>query len=119
MIGREPLERARVREIERIIELGVLQRVARIIHNTRSPLPGVTGVPAYAEQERARLPGVLAVVDARIGSQPFVAGDHPTIADCTLFAAMRFAAFGNVEIDPGCKNVHRWHEAFRERPSTR
>lgn len=115
MIGRDPYERARVREIERTIDIGVLMRVARIVHNSRSPLPGVTGIPGVAERERQHLPETLRIVDERIGSQPFVCGDHPTIADCTLFGALRFASFGGVEIDPACKNVHRWHEAFRQR----
>jgi glutathione S-transferase len=119
MIGREPLERARVRELERTIDIQVLQRVARIVHNTRSPLPGVTGIPQLAEKERARLPEVLAVVDARIGGRPFVAGERPSIADCTLFAALRFAGLGSVEIDPACRNLHRWYAGFRERPSAR
>jgi glutathione S-transferase len=119
MIGRAPLERARVREIERIIDLQILQRVSRIIHNTRSPLPGVTAIPEVAEKERARLPEVLAVLDARIGDRPFVTGERPSIADCTLFAALRFAGFGNVEIDAACENVHRWYASFSERPSAR
>ncbi len=119
MIGRDPLERARVREIERTIEFGVLARVARIIHNANSPLPGVKGIPEVAAMERARLPKLLGIVDARIGEHPFVAGAEPSIADCTLYAALRFAEFGKVEIDPGCRNLHRWLASFRERPSTK
>ena len=40
------------------------------------------------------------------------------LADCTLFAAFRFAGFGQVELDPSCENLHRWHADFRKRPST-
>lgn len=119
MIGRDPLERARVRELERTIEFGVLGRVGRIIHNSESPLPGVRGVPEVAEQARETLPGILHLVDERIGGNAFVAGAHPSIADCTLFAALRFAGFGGIEIDPTCRNLHRWYQAFQERPSTR
>lgn len=39
LIGSEPLERARTRELERIAEMGVLQPVARIVHATNSPRP--------------------------------------------------------------------------------
>jgi glutathione S-transferase len=118
MIGRSPLERARVRELERIAELDVLMRVARIVHATRSPL-GLPPNPALAEVERARLPQVLGVLEARIGDAPFVAGDRPTIADCSLFAAFRFANFGGVEIDPACARLHAWYARFSERPSAR
>jgi glutathione S-transferase len=116
MIGTDPLERARVRELERTIDLGVLGRVARIIHSTRSPL-GRPPNEAVAKEERERLPGILRYVDGRIGRHPFVMGDRPTIADCTLFAACRFAQFGEVELDPGCENVHRWYRDFQQRPS--
>ena len=54
MIGREPLERARVRELERIAELGVLQPVARIVHATNSPL-GLPPNPGVAEHFRGCL----------------------------------------------------------------
>lgn len=118
MIGREPLERAQVRETERIIELGVLGRMARIVHASRSPLPGVEPNPAVADAERARLPRVLGVVDARIGRRPFVCGERPTIADCTLFAGLRFGQFGGVEVPREFANVHRWYQAFSKRPST-
>ena len=116
MIGTDPLERARVRELERTIELGVMNRVARIVHNTRSPL-GLPPNEAAARDDRERLPGVLRYVDDRIGDHPFVAGERPTIADCTLFAACRFAGFFGVELDPACTRVHRWYRDFQARPS--
>ncbi|MDH3686714.1 MAG: glutathione S-transferase family protein [Myxococcales bacterium] len=117
MIGTDPVERARTRELERMIDLGVLARVARIVHNTRSPL-GRPPNEAAAEEDRERLHGALGHLDTRIGDKPFARGETPTIADCTLFAAFRFAEFGKVEIDPGCENLHRWHADFRQRSST-
>lgn len=118
MIGRTPLERARVRELDRVAELDVMMRVARIVHSTRSPI-GYPAQPALAETERARLPQVLRVLETRIGEAPFLAGASPTIADCTLFAAFRFADFGGVEIDPACTRLRDWYARFSLRPSAR
>jgi glutathione S-transferase len=115
MIGREPLERARVRELERIAD-GVLSSIGRIIHATNSPL-GLPPVPEIAEAARKQLPGPLTVLDTRMGDRPFVAGDRPTIADCTLYAAFFFAGFGGVEIDPGHAHLARWYDSFSKRPS--
>jgi glutathione S-transferase len=70
-----------------------------------------------AENARTRLAGNLKVLDKMIGNNPFVCGAKPTIADCTLLAAFEFAKFAGVEIDPECKNVHRWYESFKARPS--
>ena len=73
--------------------------------------------PDAAENARARLGNVLKIVDEKIGAKPFVAGDKPTIADCTLFAAIEFANFAGVPIEPSYKNIHRWYESFKQRPS--
>ena len=117
LIGRTPLERAKTRRIERICELGVMSCVARIVHNTKSPLPGAVGRPAIAEQARTELPRVLRIVSGELGGRPFLAGDQPTIADCTLFGAWEFGRIFGVEFDPELHNLHRWHEAFLQRPS--
>lgn len=119
MIGDTPLARARVREAERMIDIGVLMRVARIVHGRRSPLPGVAANPAVAEQEVARLPTLLAMVDQMIGERPFVMGERPTIADCTLFAGLAFGELFDLPVAPRFPNLHRWYVAFKERPSAR
>jgi glutathione S-transferase len=119
MIGRDPLERARVRELERIAELGVLFPAARIVHATNSPL-GLPPVPQMAEHFRNVLPDALGVLEQRLADgRPFVAGERPTIADCTLQAALQFARFGGVEIDPRFSNLARWDREYRERPAVR
>lgn len=118
MIGTTPIERARTRAIERIAELGVLTQVGTIFQNTHPFMVGrIKQSPDAAENARNRLAANLKVLDDLIGPHPFVAGSRPTIADCTLAAALDFAAFAGVAIDPACKNVARWHEAFKQRPS--
>ena len=44
---------------------------------------------------------------------------QPSIADCTLLAALEFAEFAQVAIDPAhtYSNVVRWYAAYRQRPS--
>lgn len=116
MIGTDPLARARVRSLERIIEVGVLFPVSRLVHATNSPL-GRPPNPALAEDARAALPIALGTLDERIADHPFVAGPAPTIADCTLFAALNFGRFFGVELDPTYTHIARWFEEFGQRPS--
>jgi len=116
MIGRDPLERARVRSLDRIADLGVLLRVGRIVHATCSPL-GWPPNPEVAKNEWRFLPKALEVLDQRIADRAFVAGDQASIVDCTLYAALAFARFGQVEIDPGYRNLLRWQHDFSKRPS--
>lgn len=118
MIGTTPLERARVRELERIAELGVLGNVATIFQNTHPFMAGrVKQSPEAAENARGRLANNLKVIDEKIGGRPFFAGERPTIADCTLFAAIGFGEFAGVDVDPSYGNVKRWYERFKQRPS--
>jgi glutathione S-transferase len=118
MVGTTPVERARVRSLERIAELGVPSAVGTIFQNTHPFMAGrLKQSPDAAENARSRLAGVLKVLDEQIGKKPFVAGDKPTIADCTLFAALSFGDFAGAPLDPAYTNVTRWYNAFKERPS--
>jgi glutathione S-transferase len=118
MIGTTPLERARVRRLERICELGVLSNVATIFQNT-SPFfaARLKQSPDAAEAAQTRLSGNLKVLNQEIGAKPFVAGERPTIADCTLLAALNFADFAGIPLNPEFANVTRWYDAFKQRPS--
>ena len=118
MIGTTPLERARVRETERICELGVLSSVATIFQNTSPFFAGRLKQSAdAADNAKNRLNAALKVLDARLATRKFVAGDSPTIGDCTLLAALDFASFAGIELDPALSHVHRWYADFKQRPS--
>ena len=118
MIGTNPLQRARVRALERIAELNILNRVATVFQNTHPFMAARIKQSAdAADTARTQLAAGLRAINDHIGSQPFVAGDRPTIADCTLHAALEFAEFAQVPIDPVYANVTRWHAAFKDRPS--
>lgn len=117
MIGAGPLERHHTREMERLCEMSVLMRVGRVFRNTHPMFAGPGQIPQLADNAKAELPGVLAIVDAMVGDHEFVAGPRPTTADCTLFAAFKLAEVGGVEIDAGAKNLARWWANFQTRPS--
>ncbi|MBI3767728.1 MAG: glutathione S-transferase family protein [Deltaproteobacteria bacterium] len=118
MLGTTPLERARVRELERIVELGVFNRIAVIFQNTHPFMAGrLKQSPDAAENARNVLANSVAVLDTMIGARPFVAGERPTVADCTLFAALEFGEFAQVPLDPARKNLTRWYTEFKKRPS--
>jgi len=118
LIGTNPRERARIRELERIIELGVLSAIATYFQNSHPFMAGrLKQSSDAAENAKVRLANTLKVVDAKIGNNKFVAGERPSIADCTLLAALEFAEFAQAPVDGSCKNVHRWYEEFKKRPS--
>ncbi|HZR81063.1 MAG TPA: glutathione S-transferase family protein [Candidatus Binatia bacterium] len=119
MVGTTPLERARVRELERLAEIGVMSAVGAVFQNTSPFFAGrVKQSPEAAETGRMRFATNLTVLNDRIGNRPFVAGERPSIADCTLFAALQFGEFAGVPLDAQKHpNVARWYESFKKRPS--
>lgn len=117
LIGSTPEERARVRNIERLIDTGVLMPGARAVHATNSPL-GLPANPAVAKPALEAVESVLAQVDGMLADAPFAAGHHVSIADCTLWAALQFMGFFGIDADAGHPNVLRWKRQFAERPST-
>jgi glutathione S-transferase len=119
LLGSDPLERAHVRELERVAELGVLLPVALVVHATRSPL-GLPPQPELAARFRSALPEGLRLLEARLADgRPFLAGARPSIADCTLQAAFQFARFGGVVIDPVYQELARWDASYRARPAVK
>jgi glutathione S-transferase len=117
LIGREPRERARVRELERICDIGVLMAIGRLVHATNSPL-GLQPVPAVADQARAALDRTLPLLESILADgRPFVAGPEPTVADCTLAAGLQFGRFREISPDASFSNLHAWDRRFRERAS--
>ena len=118
MWGSDPFERAKNRDLERIADTRVLSPVGRYIHATKSPLglpPNVNIADAAAEQ----IPQGLSFFDDLLSDgRAFLAGDTPTVADCTLAAALQFARFGAYEVDSGLSALLRWDQKFRARRSS-
>jgi glutathione S-transferase len=116
LIGATPAERAHVFEMERIAELGVLYPIARIVHATSSPF-GLAPNPAVADFYKPRLANTLEVLeDWMSDGRPFLAGERPTIADCTMQAGLQFGRFGGAPLDPSFERLNAWDRSFRERP---
>lgn len=118
MLGRSPLERARIREIDRLAELGLMVELAHYAHNIspffadkgpQSPDAAKMAVNCYRKN--------LGIMDREIGGKPFVAGDTPSVADCTLYATIGFGDYVGLKDADDFPNIVRWRTAFSQRPS--
>lgn len=118
MYGATPLERARIQEMDRLAELGLMMEAANYVHNI-SPFFSDLGPQSSEAAQMAtnNFLKKLAIMDAEIGDSTFVAGDAPSIADCTLYATLNFAAKVGMAIPEDCANVARWYAGFGARPS--
>jgi glutathione S-transferase len=115
MIGVNPVERAQVRALERIADQGLLFPIGIIVHTTNSPV-GYPASPEVADRFQKMLAQPLRYIDSQLADgRSFVAGDSPTIADCTLAAALQFARFGKIEAGEEYEHITRWDRDYRER----
>ncbi|WP_431274680.1 glutathione S-transferase family protein [Variovorax ureilyticus] len=119
MLGRTPVERARVRELDRVAELRVLLPLGRLVHYSNSPMARQPQ-PALADHYRSMLPVGLGFIEGRLrDGRPFIAGDRPTVVDCTLAAALDFGRRRGVPLDDEYGEVAAWFERYRARAAVR
>lgn len=119
LIGRDPLQRARTREADRIADLGLMAGASLVWVNS-SPffakrLEQKADVAAYG---RDRVHDYFARIDGMLAERPWLAGDQFTVADITALCAIDFAHASKVDVDPErYPNIARWLEVIRQRPS--
>jgi len=118
MLGSNPLERARIQELDRLAELGIMLEAANFVHHT---VPFFADLGPQSEQGGQMASNIfqkkLKIMDGEIGENEFVAGGRTSVADCTLYSALDFAAKFGLKVPEELKNLRRWQSAFAERPS--
>ena len=119
MWGITPRAQARAREVERIVEMRLLNPLATYIHATNSPL-GLPPNEHIAQWAAPRWSMALNYLNALLADgREFLCGDSPTVGDCTLAATLQFARFGKVSVLNGMDAIAGWDARYRERPVAR
>ena len=119
LYGRDLRARAFARQLERITDLGVLIPIGGVVHATNSPL-GRPPIPEVAQYFREKLMPRLDYLEGLLeDGRSFLAGADPTVADCTLAAALQFGRFRELTFIDDHPGLTRWDERYRERePAT-
>jgi glutathione S-transferase len=119
MLGTSPIERARIQQLDRLAELGILMECANYLHHT-SPFFARLGPQSEAGGQMALniMNAKLAVMDREVGNR-FVVGDRPTVADCTLYSALDFIDKYGPGVPAELANLARWRHGFGSRPSAK
>ncbi|MCR9094151.1 MAG: glutathione S-transferase family protein [bacterium] len=119
MWGDDPVRAAYARQIERIADIGVLINTAREIHASNSPL-GLPANPPVAEYFAGNRAKAVAHLESEMADgRPFLAGDRPTVGDCTLQAILQFARFREVDVLEDAPRLREWCDRYRERPAAK
>jgi len=117
LLGDDPLERARARDLERVIDLRIAGPMNRYVHATNSPL-GHPADPELAQQIEAELATPLDYLETTLADgRPLLTGDSVSIADCTLQASCQFVRWAKADLFGSYPLLQAWDERYRARPA--
>lgn len=119
LMGSDPLQRARARDLERVVELRIAIPMGGYVHATKSPL-GLPPDPVLAQSITDKLQGPLDHLESLLGDgRALLGGERPSIADCTLQAALQFLRFIQADLIGDRPRLRAWDTRYRERPAAR
>lgn len=119
LFGGTPLEKAQIEMWQRRMELGLLFRVAQTLRHTNPKMAHLESpqFPDWGEANRGRVAEVLAIIDAQLASNPYIAGSSFSVADITALVALNFMKPARVERPEGLAHLDRWYSEVSTRPS--
>jgi glutathione S-transferase len=120
MLGETPLEKAKIQEVDRLAELGLMIELGHHVHNI-SPFFADKGPQSNEASEMALncYTKNLDIFEKIISGEQFIIFDRPTVADCTLFSTFTFAESIGVKIQEGYTKLMSWYKKFGERESSK
>jgi glutathione S-transferase len=118
MIGTDPIRRAKVRSLERISADLIARSQIWLMHFCNFFAERVDQKPEVAAAMKPLVDELLNELEAHIGDAPFLAGEHVTIADCTLFALFQACRVKlGIPIGADQPRLEAWYTRFAGRPS--
>ena len=120
LFGSDARDKAFVEMWQRRMELNVLMNTAGAFRNTHAFFKGrIPQVPEYGAVCKEAAAKQLEWLDGELAGRRFIAGDRFTIADITALIGIDFGRVSDIRIQPGQKNLTRWHEEVSARPSAK
>jgi glutathione S-transferase len=118
LTGKSPTERAVIHMMQRRVEANLMDAIANYFHHAT---PGL-GFEAYqiqewGEKQKEQAITTLNGLDKLLATQPYIAGDHFTVADITALAGVAFSGFCQITIPETATHLKAWHDRMQQRPS--
>lgn len=120
LMGVDARDRAVVEMWQRRMELEMFIPIAQVFRNSHPFFKGrIAQVPEYGEACRKIAEQRLGWLDGVLADRPFIAGERYTIADVTALCGIDFGKVSDIRIQPEQKNLARWYESVKSRPSAK
>jgi glutathione S-transferase len=112
-----PEQRAKARDLERIIDLRIGGPMGAYGHATKSPL-GRPPEPEKAAQYLQAMQTPMDYLEQLLSDgRPLLGGDQVNVADCTMQSSLQFMRFIEVDVFGDRPLLRAWDERYRARPA--
>ena len=112
-----PEQRAKARDLERIIDLRIGGPMGAYGHATKSPL-GRPPEPEKAAQYLQAMQTPMDYLEQLLSDgRPLLGGDQVNVADCTMQSSLQFMRFIEVDVFGDRPLLRAWDARYRARPA--
>ncbi|KZL08504.1 Glutathione S-transferase GST-6.0 [Pseudovibrio axinellae] len=117
--GQTAKERAMIEMWNRRADLQLLYQIAQVFRHTNPAMAKLEQpqVSEWGEANRPKALETLAIFDAQLSKNPFIAGDRYSVADITTFTAINFGRVIKLQVPEELGNLRRWYAKMIERPA--
>ncbi|RAU49675.1 MULTISPECIES: glutathione S-transferase [unclassified Pseudomonas] len=128
LTGKTPKEKAVIHMMQKRAESELADPVGFYFHHATPGLgaalqpyksPEWEGRVEWGNRQRDKAVAGMKYFDHVLRSQPYVAGDHFSMADITVLGGLIFAGFANIDIPDECTALKSWQANVQQRPSVR
>jgi glutathione S-transferase len=118
LFGRNPEEKAKVEMWNRRSEFFFLLPTGMCFQHTTDFFKGLKKqFPEWGENNREQVSKFFNILEQHFAQNQFMVGDYYSIADITTLCALEFSKAINLRVQPDQKNLNRWLEQMKSRPS--
>ena len=128
LTGTTPLEKGTIHMMQKRAESELIDAIGIYFHHATPGLgarnevyksPEWNGRTEWGNKNRDKALAGMKYFDSVLKTQPYVAGEHFSMADCTVLGGLLFARYAEISIPAECTALLEWKARVDERPSVK
>jgi glutathione S-transferase len=119
LFGHDAVAQAEIEMWQRRMELNLLHGIAQVMRHLNPKMAHleVPQISAWGDANKARVADDLSRLDQQLRDNPYVAGEHFSVADITALVAIDFMKPARLTMPSSLGHIARWYGEVSARPS--